>query len=140
MEGEADSIPAEIPAPVLSEMTATWSTLTKSRKKRAVQPDQETPEGLSGWPSEAAASHTLHKTNPAGITCLALSGALPELSLTGGVDKTAVLFNHAEGTQAAVLTGHSKKVLDVGFTIDGALLLTASADGTGKVRISLCDL
>jgi WD40 repeat protein len=49
------------------------------------------------------------------------------------VDKTVILFNRASGAQQAVMTGHTKKVLDVGFSLNGEFLLSSSADGTAKV-------
>ncbi|KAG5175921.1 WD40-repeat-containing domain protein [Tribonema minus] len=125
-----EDIPAKIADTVMSELTNTWKALTKSRKKRVIPVDLVSADDMANWVE--ASSQTLHKTTPAGITCLALSPQDASLTLTGGVDKTAILFNRESGVQSALLSGHSKKVLDVAFGKGGEVLLTASADGTAK--------
>jgi WD40 repeat protein len=129
----ADDIPAALTQAVIDDLTVVWKAKTKQRKARTIPTDLTKPDDISAWSTAAAAAHTLHKTNPAGITCLATSQVNPDLSLTGGVDKTVILFNRASGAQQAVMTGHTKKVLDVGFSLNGEFLLSSSADGTAKV-------
>eukprot|EP00953_Heterococcus_sp_UTEX-ZZ885_P022267 12330-Heterococcus_DN1.PRE.5 len=129
----ADDIPAALTQAVIDDLTVVWKAKTKQRKARTIPTDLTKPDDITAWSTAAAAAHTLHKTNPAGITCLATSQVNPNLSLTGGVDKTMILFNRASGAQQAVMTGHTKKVLDVGFSLNGEFLLSSSADGTAKV-------
>jgi WD40 repeat protein len=129
----AQAIPAALTQAVVDNLTVVWKAKTKQRKARTIPTDLTKPDDISAWSTAAAAAHTLHKTNPAGITSLAISEANPDLTLTGGVDKSVILFNRATGTQQAVMTGHTKKVLDVGFSLNGEFLLSSSADGTAKV-------
>jgi len=50
------------------------------------------------------------------------------LILTGGVDKSVVLFNNSTGKELANLKGHSKKVLDVLFHPTQNILFSTSQD------------
>lgn len=54
------------------------------RKKRAMPEDLATAEAISAW--EATANHTLHKTNPAGVTCLDLHPTRPNLVCSRGLN------------------------------------------------------
>ena len=49
------------------------------------------------------------------------------------VDPPPILIDVATGERFAALVGHEAEVLDVGFTPDGARILTASRDGTIKI-------
>ncbi|CAM9801688.1 unnamed protein product [Choristocarpus tenellus] len=92
-----------------------------------------TTEAIAEW--TCTNSHTLHKTSPAGVTCLDLHPTEPNLVLTGGVDKTAILFDRGTQVQVATLVGHSKRVTDACFHPTRDLLVTASADKTTRMWI-----
>ncbi|CAM9567002.1 unnamed protein product [Chrysoparadoxa australica] len=126
MEVEGDGLDAAL----VETLMTTWKSLTKKRKKREVSADLASKEVISTFKQQS--SHTLHKTSPAGITCMALHPESP-LVVTGGADKTAIVFNRESGKQEGVLTGHAKKVLDVSFHPSEPMVFTASADKTAKV-------
>ncbi len=50
--------------------------------------------------------------------------------LTGSTDKTARLWDVKTGQPLMVLEGHTKPVIKVVFSPDGATLFTGSEDGT----------
>ena len=88
------------------------------------------------------ASHTPHKSDKPGVTCLAVGpiGAENRHILTGGVDKTALLIDASTGSVINKLNGHTKKVSVVAFHpsytgthADTDRLFTASADSTVKI-------
>lgn len=53
--------------------------------------------------------------------------------LTGGVDKTAIVFDRETQAQVATLSGHTKRVTDACFHPTKELLLTSSMDKTARV-------
>ena len=53
--------------------------------------------------------------------------------LTGGMDKTAIVFNRGEGQLVDTLKGHSKKVTGVSFHPTEEVCFTASADRTARI-------
>eukprot|EP00612_Vaucheria_litorea_P003981 CAMPEP_0171462740 /NCGR_PEP_ID=MMETSP0945-20130129/6651_1 /TAXON_ID=109269 /ORGANISM="Vaucheria litorea, Strain CCMP2940" /LENGTH=502 /DNA_ID=CAMNT_0011989315 /DNA_START=65 /DNA_END=1573 /DNA_ORIENTATION=+ len=131
VENQAAGPPPELSEEVMNELQATWKTLTKARKKRAIPEDLTPLEGIQSFKEKQ--SWTLHRTTPAGITCLSLGGPEKNLVLTGGVDKSVILFDHLTGVQVAELEGHEKRVFDVGFCSESRFVLSASADGIAKV-------
>ena len=48
-------------------------------------------------------------------------------------DKTAKIWNVADGSMVASLRGHAKRILDAQFSPDGSKIVTASADKTVKI-------
>jgi WD40 repeat protein len=53
--------------------------------------------------------------------------------VTGGIDKTARIWDVATGQQIAVLSGHSDPVTSVAFSADGSRIVTASNDMTARI-------
>lgn len=53
--------------------------------------------------------------------------------LTGGVDKTAIVFDSVTQAQVATLSAHTKRVTDVCFHPTKELLVTTSVDKTARV-------
>ena len=68
-------------------------------------------------------------------------GVLLDLDLSPGCDRvaasdingTAWIWSVPDGELLAVLTGHSSRVVDVEFSPDGELLLTASWDMAARI-------
>ena len=81
--------------------------LSRQRKKRAAPPTLAKPENIKEY--KVVASHPVHKAAPAGIFCVDIHSN-QELLLTGGNDKTAVIFNRVSSKKIATLSGHTKKV------------------------------
>lgn len=53
--------------------------------------------------------------------------------LTGSFDKSARLWNVADGSQEKIYWGHAAEVVDVQFAPDELTVASASLDGTAKV-------
>ena len=80
-------------------------------------------------------SHTPHKSDKPGITCLDLHPEVP-LSISGGIDTVAKVFNRETKKVVATLSQHTKSIQAVAFhptTSDGSVVITASADKTVKL-------
>jgi pre-mRNA-processing factor 19 len=120
--------PKKLPETVISEITAKWKELSKTRKKRQLPAELATTDTIGSW--EEKSNVTLHKTKPAGITCLAMQ-ADGRRAATGGNDKTVIVYDVGENRQEGVLSGHSKKVTDVGMA--GDVVVSSSADCTACV-------
>ena len=114
----------------VAAIEAKGKELSKGRKKRSVPAASELPSPSA---MSECKTFTLHKTSPAGITCLALHAARPDLALTGGADKTVVLFDATRGEQIATLSGHSKKVTSVAFLGGEEAFASSSADGSVRL-------
>ena len=56
-----------------------------------------------------------------------------DLIATGGLDKTAILWNAKSGTRERTLIGHTAPIWDIAFDTKGSRVLTAGADATVRV-------
>lgn len=121
-----------ISAQVIQVMTNTSKALTKGRKKmvKEAQARATVVDVVKNW--KPFASHSLHSTTSPGITCLDLNKQEQDLTLTGGADCNAILFNLKLARQVDVLKGHKKKITDVKFHSSEKMVFTASADCTAK--------
>ena len=70
------------------------------------------PLPLSPPPPLSPPAQGLHSASVPGILCLDVSGDTSR-ALTGGADKTAVVFEHTTEQVVATLRGHTKKVTSV---------------------------
>lgn len=130
MEMEA---PGEMTEEILHKLMETATQLTAERKKRG----KKVPEGL--MPAESISSYKqigshpgLHSASIPGILCLDLS-ADTSRALTGGADKTAVVFEKESEQVVATLKGHTKKVTSVLYHNKEDVAVTASPDTTVRV-------
>jgi len=122
---------AGIPEAVLEKMAATSKMLSKGRKKRAVAPTQATAEQIAAYTN--VASHSVHGTAQPGVTCLDVNKKDDSQVITGGVDGTIAVTNRGTGQIMASLNGHSKKITDVIFHPTADVVISTSADKTGRV-------
>jgi len=122
--------PSSITPEIISNMVQLHQSLSTQRKDRKVSPTLASVDDLKNYAVQG--SHPIHKANEAGITCLDLHPNEDRV-VTGGVDKTAVVFNHVNGKKVATLAGHLKKITSVLFHPTQDVILTASADKSAKV-------
>jgi pre-mRNA-processing factor 19 len=116
--------------------------LSKGRKNRVIPENLATAEEIKEY--SQISTNTLHKTSPAGVTCLNLHPNNQDLVewvtlvfivqvITGGLDSQAVLFNRGAGKVVSTLTGHSKALTDVLFHPSQDVIFTTSKDKTAKL-------
>lgn len=117
-----------LPAKALSLIQETAATLGGARRKRATPAGLATRSTIEGW--DETSEHSLHQASNRGVLCVAISPNDARLTLSGGVDKTARLFNRQTGKVVATVKGHKKPVAAVDFVPNADVLLTASLDGT----------
>lgn len=113
-----------------------FCSLFSTRKKRTKPPADYPTAGQIGSFNVARSIPSLHSSSPSGINSLALSRTQPSLFLTGGNDKIVQLYDQDAGKVAAVLKGHTKKVMHVQFREkegDPLLILSASPDKTARI-------
>ncbi len=113
------------------KMTEANEVLSSARKARKVPKTLNSATAVKGW-SEASAALSWHSAEKPAVTALALHPSRPSLLLTGGADKTAILFDKEAGAVAATLQGHSKPLSGVGFfpLEPDRVLITAGKDRT----------
>jgi pre-mRNA-processing factor 19 len=129
--GAAAAAAAGITDAVLAALTAKAQELTKTRKKRPVPPTQATQADVAAYVEKASVAP--HATKSPGVLCVDLHPTLP-LTVSGGADKDAVVFDHGKGQVAATLAGHTKKVTACVFhRSKPGVVLTASADKTMRL-------
>lgn len=89
--------------------------------------------------AQTAAHVGLHSASTPGILALDLCQADDRLVLTGGNDKTAVVFNRDTETVLAVLKGHTKKVSAVIYhPSETGVAISASPDASVRVWSNVC--
>eukprot|EP00586_Coscinodiscus_wailesii_P023467 CAMPEP_0172519732 /NCGR_PEP_ID=MMETSP1066-20121228/291587_1 /TAXON_ID=671091 /ORGANISM="Coscinodiscus wailesii, Strain CCMP2513" /LENGTH=628 /DNA_ID=CAMNT_0013302367 /DNA_START=139 /DNA_END=2025 /DNA_ORIENTATION=- len=113
----------KIPQEDVVTMVATWKTLSKGRRKRSVTSRSVSElEGLVEVDKKS-----WHKSNAPGTNCVAACG---KWIVTGGRDKTAVVYNRESRTVAATLTGATQEIISVACRDDLDIVITASKDGS----------
>lgn len=136
--GGGEGAPPGVSAAALAAITDKYKELTKARRKRVVPPGTAAPAAVSALAAAAPASFSPHSPSvPGGIVALTAS-ALPAhagagVVLTGGADRTALLFSTAQGRVLARLEGHAKRVSAVAAHPTHPVLLTGSGDATVKL-------
>jgi pre-mRNA-processing factor 19 len=130
---------------VLSRIMGKHDELSKGRKGRKAPSDLATREAVCGL--KEAELWTPHESSKAGVTALAVTQHFNEnaprfVSLTGGVDKSAIFTDLASGHVLARLTGHSKRVSCVAMTSSSRpIAVTGSVDRQVKVLLPrVCSL
>jgi len=121
-----------LPEDTISEITALSAKLLASRKSRK-KPATLASKAQIGTLKEVS-SHTPHKTDRPGITCVNINKSDSNLVATGGVDRDALIFNRGTKKIDATLSGHTKALTAVLFHPSNAdIVLTASQDKTARV-------
>jgi len=132
MEVELPGLSAELKAKINKSSTE----LTAERPKRKESPSLTPKQTIQQFRNSITVPP--HKSTAPGVLCLDIFPT-PEkehLTITGGVDATAVIYNRQTEKKEVVLTGHVKPVIAVKFHPQSdQLVLTASQDGTAKVCI-----
>ena len=120
-----------LPADVLASIDATAASLSAARRKRSVSADLASVEGVSRY----AELHSLplHKSSAPGIAAVAVHPGRPEVSASGGADKSVVVYARAAGGSAggrklAELKGHAKGVTALAFLSAAGALVSGSED------------
>jgi len=114
-----------------NSLTAKSQELSSERKTREPSANLATPERIKAF--KLLNSYPPHKASSPGILSVDVHPISQELTLTGGVDRTAILFDRSSEKKIATLSGHTKEVTCTLFHIDQDLLVTASADTTVRV-------
>ena len=100
-----------IPADVVEKITAHSKDLSAGRRKRVKPDGLATVEEISAF--SVKASHAgLHSASTPGITALDVHPANDSIFLTGGIDKSVVLFNSATETVTKTFKVYRTYILD----------------------------
>ncbi|KAE8591642.1 hypothetical protein XENTR_v10018522 [Xenopus tropicalis] len=121
-------------AEIIQKLQDKATVLTTERKKRGktVPEDLVKPEELSKY--HQVSSHVgLHSASVPGILALDLCPTDTNKTLTGGADKSVVVFDALSQQILATLKGHTKKVTSVVFHPSQELVFSASPDSTIRV-------
>lgn len=119
---------------VIQKLQEKSSTLTQIRKSRGKKLPEElaTIDDIKSY--NCIGSHTgLHSASTTGITALDVKPNDMNQIVTGGNDKTAVVFNNSTEQIVATLKGHTKKLTAVIYHPEEDVVITASADSTIRV-------
>lgn len=103
------------------------------RSNRKVSPSLASKEEIQRY--SCLDSYPVHKASAPGILSVDIHpDSESNLFLTGGIDKTAVIFNRKTGKKVSTLSDHTKPVLDARFIPQTPeTIVTASEDQTVKV-------
>uniref|UniRef100_A0A914BXV8 Pre-mRNA-processing factor 19 n=1 Tax=Acrobeloides nanus TaxID=290746 RepID=A0A914BXV8_9BILA len=107
------------------------ATLTAARKQRgkAMPENLATPDEVKTY-KQVSVNNSIHSTGTPGITALDLQN---NLVLTGGMDKTVILYNSESETIETVFKGHQKKITSVILHPNQETVVSGSMDS--QVRI-----
>ena len=129
-EGELVGLTEE----VIQKLQDKASVLTAERKKRGKRMPEDLVAADDIRNYRPVASHTgLHSASIPGILCVDLCASDTNKVITGGADKTAVVFDKDTEQMISTLKGHTKKITHVLYhpTVDVAF--TCSPDATVRV-------
>ncbi|ETN71206.1 WD domain, G-beta repeat protein [Necator americanus] len=116
---------------VLARLDEKAKTLTAARKQRGKNlPEELTKQDEFGSFHESACHTGIHSTGTPGITALDVQG---KMVLTGGADKTVVLFNSEKEQVQDVFKGHQKKINAVILHPNSKNAISASSDAQVRV-------
>ncbi|GMH78467.1 hypothetical protein TL16_g07811 [Triparma laevis f. inornata] len=73
------------------------------------------------------------KGHKMGVECVAVSASADILVTTGGYDKTIGIWETSSGKLITTLKNHDKKIVSLGISNDGMLLLSGSWDKTVRI-------
>ncbi|MFH4980090.1 hypothetical protein AB6A40_006799 [Gnathostoma spinigerum] len=126
-----DKGPQRISDAILAKWQDKAATLTAARKQRG----KSVPEALAKPELVKAFTQSknitgLHSTSIPGLTALDVQGSMV---LTGGADRTVVLFNIDSETVKATFKGHQKKISAVILHPTEEICLSSSHDGQVRV-------
>jgi len=122
---------AGITKAIIKKMTAVSSTLSKTRKKRAVPEGHATQEQIAKYSEQSA--HPIHAASKPGILTVSVSAKDPSSVVTGGADGAVMVFNKGTGKVTGTLSGHKKKITQVIAHPTQDLVFSSSADKTARV-------
>lgn len=134
--GDHDKEPMEegLSEEVIQRLQEKASTLTQIRKQKGKKIPEElaTVEDIKAF--KCVGSHTgLHSASITGITTMDIKFNDSNRIVTGGNDKTAVVFNNSTEQIVATLKGHTKKVSQVVYHPEEDVVITGSADSTIRI-------
>ncbi|XP_057295665.1 pre-mRNA-processing factor 19-like [Hydractinia symbiolongicarpus] len=119
---------------VLQKLQDKATELTSERRKKGKKaPEDLTPADDLRSFKQIATHPGLHSASVPGILALDLQDQDTSKAITGGMDKTAVVFNKENEQVVATLRGHTKKVTSVIYHPREEIAITASADNTVRV-------
>lgn len=131
---EEDGEPIGLSEDVIQKLLDKAGVLTSERKKRG----KRVPEDLASSDDirnfQQVASHPgLHSASVPGILCLDLCASDNNRVITGGADKTAVVFDKATEQVISTLKGHSRKVTHAIYHPVEDVAFTCSPDSTIRI-------
>jgi len=129
-----DGEPIGLSEDVVGKLQEKASVLTAERKKKG----KRLPDGLVSTDDirnyKQIGSHPgLHSASVPGILCLDLCSSDTNRIVTGGADKTAVVFDKESEQVICTLKGHTKKVTDVIYHPNEDVVFTCSPDSTIRI-------
>jgi len=107
---------------------ATSQTLSSERKNRETSPNLASPNVLSNF--KQSGSYPPHKASIPGILSVDIHPKQQNLTLTGGADHNAIIFDSSTEKKISTLVGHNKEVTCCKFHTTQDLIITGSADNT----------
>jgi len=133
--GNGNATSDEINDPVFIERLQTkGNQLTSARKKRTKKlPEDLINVDLMKEFKTVNSFSGLHSASAPGILALDISPVDDNLLITGGNDKTAIVFNKEREQVISTLKGHTKKVSSVILHPNSTTAITASSDATVRV-------
>jgi pre-mRNA-processing factor 19 len=116
-----------LPKAIVQRISAKTAELSSARESRKIGPSVATRDQVSTY--QAVSSHNNHKASPAAVKCVDVMPA-QDWIVSGGADKTVVVFDRASNKKLHTLVSHTKAVTALKCLDALALIVSSSEDGT----------
>eukprot|EP01100_Stratorugosa_tubuloviscum_P011108 TRINITY_DN488_c1_g1_i1.p1 TRINITY_DN488_c1_g1~~TRINITY_DN488_c1_g1_i1.p1 ORF type:complete len:488 (+),score=185.78 TRINITY_DN488_c1_g1_i1:151-1614(+) len=116
---------------IKEKITNLSKKLSSERRVRSVSSDLLKANDIKNF--SCVASHPIHKTTPPGICCIDLHPTQQNKIVSGGADKTVVVFDIASNKKEAVINAHTKIVSGVLFHPQIDAIFSCSHDKTAAI-------
>ncbi|GAA5874731.1 hypothetical protein JCM3774_004794 [Rhodotorula dairenensis] len=126
-----------LPADAKQRVEQTAAALSATRKKRKPSPDAASLDEIKAFAQDTTIP-SVHTTKPPGVSALTLAKN-GELFVSGGMDKSVIVFDRSTLKPIATLKGHTKKVTAVLASADvtdaglPSFVVSASLDKSVRV-------
>nr|GMD59795.1 pre-mRNA-processing factor 19 [Ipomoea batatas] len=122
---------AERDIPMTAATATAANTPTLSNGKRAAEDEEMGPEGKKSRPGISSAIIT--ELTDCNTNLSQQRKKRQDIVATGGIDNNAIIFDRSSEQIISTLSGHSKRVTNVKFAVEGEVVVTSSADKTVRV-------
>ena len=120
---------------IMQRIVAKMNELSAAREHRKISPSTANRDQVASYQVQSTQNN--HKATPAAVKCLDVAGT-KDLIISGGADKSVVVFDKSSGKKVSTTPLHAKAVVAVKYVAASDSYLTAGEDGFVR-QVSMAD-